>query len=408
MSYLRHESNSREKYGNYLVSGQYKHRVYTPKATNGDRKNIIRIYPAVINGENIPQVVPVDGDPRSGIGDSFFAMECVSFLGQKTNYQFATETSDYPNMTSPTLTLIRRIENFVKDNGKKKNPEWSEWVSKPKMGFSRPSVKMLIQGILTHLDGMPTLNKNTGTPEPIFPVIMALPKSATVTMESALTTRIDDTEDISAQNSQIGDITSYTGGGALVIQGYNIEDREKSGRLTLRYRVFRTPDTHVLSEAQNQYVPWSKLIPIRNAAWQIERLVEAFGPVAVDYSFRDSPIYADLMPAGVAGSCRFDDDGEPIATTIVKPDLEETEVSPDADDPGDLLYDPDTDGSFDFTVEDTVDAEAEAPPPPPPSKPKAPPPVPVKPAVDNTTKPKTQISSALKSAVAAEITKAKK
>ena len=127
MAYKRRDAGGgREMYGNYMISGGYPHKVYSPKGDKPGNKTEMRLFCAVDpSGEFSPQVVVAD-EPTEGISDSFHSRECVAWLGSK-KMQFVTETSDFPaTKISPARLFFNSIGELVEQEGKKKFAEHAD------------------------------------------------------------------------------------------------------------------------------------------------------------------------------------------------------------------------------------------------------------------------------------------
>jgi hypothetical protein len=298
MAYKRKDSGGsvREAFGNYAVNSQYTHRVYNPRSETKGKITEIRIIPAVDqnDGSFSPQIVPVDGLPIEGIGETFHAAEFVSFLGDK-KYQFVTNTSDFPEKESPTRMFYNKIEQFLKDEGEKNYPKWAEW-TKFGGGVQLPSWVMMVQAALIKLNGEVMKDKQ-GNPAQIAPIIMVMNRSATIDFEKKLTEVVDSSKDISADNSLIGDVTSPKDGKTVVIDSFlNAEGRK-------RYEVAAGQKMPLDEQfIKSTFVPWDKLLRVETAAWQINRLVETFDAASVDMVFASDPEYGQFLPANVRGA----------------------------------------------------------------------------------------------------------
>ena len=304
MAYKRRDAGGgREMYGNYMISGGYPHKVYSPKGDKPGNKTEMRLFCAVDpSGEFSPQVVVAD-EPTEGISDSFHSRECVAWLGSK-KMQFVTETSDFPaTKISPARLFFNSIGELVEQEGKKKFAEWAGWLEW-EGGLQLPLCKMMVQGILLMLNGEQFLDKR-GKPSGMVPVVLVMQRSATVDMEANLTTPLDENEPLSAENSAMGDITSPAGGHVLSIQMFHNKDKRA------RYSVGAKTDAKgkvlppmPINEdyVRAQFVPWDKLLRVETAKWQIDRLAETFDPASVDYVFSKDSDYAKLIPEHCKGS----------------------------------------------------------------------------------------------------------
>lgn len=307
MAYKRKDAGggSREAFGNFVIQSQYMHRVYTPKSSDPGKTTDIRVLCSVdpTDGAFMPQVAAVDGDPLEGISDAFHATEFVNFLGTK-KYQMVTETTDFEDkLESPTRMFYNNIKKFVEEEGKKREPEWAEWIEWG--GAAQlPAYVMMMQGVLIKHNGDICKDKQ-GRQVQIAPVVLVLNRSATTAMEDALTKPVDETQPISADNSVLGDITSPANGHVLVVDSLiNAEGRK-------RYTVSRG-DLCPLDEAyiKATYVPWDKLLKRETASWQIHRLIETFDARSVDMALGDDPDYGPLLPPTAKGAFS----GKTIAT----------------------------------------------------------------------------------------------
>jgi len=298
------------KRNNFIVRTEFKH----PAWNVGSKGHcVFRVFPGVAEGGVMtPQIVPVDGEPAEGLGDSFAELEVVSFLG-KDKLTFITQPSDVDltEFVSPCRMFYNVLEDFIeKETNKATSKEgfsdaltvWKPWFAFKGIA-SLPSVNMLLQGILVEHGGVPCTNKK-GAVCPKYPVVLYMSKSATDYMESKLTTKLVANEDISADNSEMGDITSLDKGSCIKISSY--ENAEKR----TRYKVERLTDTQgnpLISKLDpnmvlSHFKPWEELLDIQSAAWQINKLVEQFGPEAVDYAFREDALYGPMLPKEVAGT----------------------------------------------------------------------------------------------------------
>ena len=299
MAYKRRDAGggAREAYGNYAISSKYTHRLYTPKSDEAGKITELKMFCSVdpVDGILLPQVVPVDGDPLEGISDAFHAAEFVSFLGTK-KCQFITDTTDFPEkIDSPTRLFYNKIKEFIENEGKKKRPDWTDWFEWGG-GAQLPSCVMMVQGVLIRLNGEPCKDRK-GKPGHIAPIVLVLNRSATMDLETKLTTKVDSTQPISTSNSTIGDITSSKEGRSIVIDSYINSDGGK------RYKV----DASKISPLDEQYVKasfiqWGDLLRKENASWQINRLVETFDAASVDLAISSDPEYGPLVPVNVRGA----------------------------------------------------------------------------------------------------------
>ena len=307
MSYARKDAGGgREAFGNFTVLSQHPHRVYSPKSSTAGKLTEIKLFCAVdTDGEFIPQVVPVDGDPMEGISDAFHAVEYVSFLGSR-KFQFVTDTTDFPDKDSPSKIFYNKLGTFVKEEGSKARPEWAEWL---KWGgqASLPLCVMMAQGVLIKLDGEACTDKNTGAVIQIAPIIMAFQRSATMDMENKLIQILDKSQPLSALNSEMGDITTPETGRTVLVDSFlNAESRK---RYTVRAgEPVKLADKYV----KETFVPWDNLLRVESAAWQIARLCESFDSASVDYAFRSDPEYAQFIPEHVKGAF----DGKPATVNV--------------------------------------------------------------------------------------------
>ena len=299
MAYKRKDAGGggREAFGNYAINSQYMHRLYTPKSDDPGKTTEIKVFSSVdpVDGTIMPQVAAVDGDPLEGISDAFHAAEFVSFLGEK-KYQFVTDTSDFLDKNdSPTRLFYNKLKQFVEEEGKKREPDWYDWLEWGG-GAQLPNCVMMLQGVLIKHNGEVCKDKS-GRPAQIAPVLMVLSRSATTCLEDKLVRVVDEAQPISALNSEIGDITSPANGKLLVIDSFNNSEGRK------RYDV-RAGDLCAVDEqyVKATFVPWDKLLRIETAAWQIKRLVETFDPRSVDMTISSDPDYGPLVPENVRGS----------------------------------------------------------------------------------------------------------
>lgn len=295
MAYARKDAGgAREFYGNFLINSQYGHKVYHAKSSADTKPTEFRAIASLHDdGSLAEQVVQVDGNPINGISDAFHCKEVVNWLGTKA-YQMVTDTSDFPTKQSPTTMFYKKIKEFVENEGKKARPEWTKW-AEDRGPLKMPECKMMLQGILLSLDGAPCKDKS-GKPVAITPVALICPKSATSALEKGLTTPIDPSKPISADNSAIGDITSPSGH-TIKLAIY------KSTDSFTKYNVLRG-EPYPLTEdyIKKLFVPWNKLLRLETAAWQIARLVETFDAAAVEYAFSEDPDYGVFIPKIAQGA----------------------------------------------------------------------------------------------------------
>jgi len=288
--------NAREAFGNFVINSDFNHKLYNCKSSSPGQPTEFRVFCAIDPQDLaiIPQVVPVDGDPLGGISDAFHAVELANFVGSK-KYKFISETTDFPEKFSPMRTFYIKIKHFIEEEGKKRRPAWAEWLTFGG-GLACPQYLMLTQGVLVRLNG-DVVKDRSGKPAQIAPVILVFSRSATVDMENKLTTPIDESQPLSADNSVLGDITSPANGKTLLIDKHiNNEGRE-------RYFV-QSGNKAPLDEryVKSTFVPWNKLLRRENARWQIIKLAETFDNASVDYAFSSDPDYAELVPDSIRGA----------------------------------------------------------------------------------------------------------
>ena len=163
---------------------------------------------------------------------------------------------------------------------------------------------MMLQGVLIEHAGELCKDSRSNKVSPRMPVVLCLNRSATMDFEDKLTTRLREGDDISAENSEIGDVTSLENGAAIKVESYKNKDNQ------IRYTVTVArgrDDKPVIVPLQPslvlaQFVPWEKLLNIQPAAWQIEKLIEQFCPEAVDYALGDDSLYGPMLPDDVRGT----------------------------------------------------------------------------------------------------------
>jgi hypothetical protein len=296
MAYARKDAGgAREFYGNFLINSQYSHKVYHAKSSAPEKATEFRPFASLHDdGSLAEQVAQVDGNPINGISDAFHCKEVVNWLGTKA-YQMITDTSDFPTKMSPTTLFYRKIKEFVENEGKKARPEWSKW-AEDRGALKLPECKMLIQGVLLSLDGAPMKDK-AGNTVAVAPTALILPKSATSSLEKGLTSPVDQSKAISADNSQIGDVTSPLRGYTIKLSIYKSADSFTKYNV-LRGNPYPVPEDYM----RKMVVPWSKLLRLETAAWQIARLVETFDAASVEYAFNEDPDYGVFIPKIAQGA----------------------------------------------------------------------------------------------------------
>ena len=315
MAFLKKRTSFKKT--SFIVRPEYKHQTYDV-STKGH--TVFRIFPSPIEGkvgEFDPQIVPVDEEPLSGLSNSFAELEIVGWFG-KDKLSFVTTCSDVngEENLSPAALFYNMIDDFVKSetNKAKVGDEvnkalyvWSPWFAKKGIA-SRPQSRMLLQGILIEHGGEPCKNKD-GKIEVRVPVVLCLNKSATIDMEDKLVTKLEAAEDISAVNSKMGDITSLSGGHAIRVSSYRTPENQIRYSVEKNYSldnagkpVINPPVTLDPSMVLSHFVPWENLLNIRDAKWQVDKIIEQFGPEAADYALGDDPVYGPMLPPSVAGS----------------------------------------------------------------------------------------------------------
>ena len=301
---------------NFMIKDGHRHAVYSPRMSG---HTTFRVFPEPKgNGtaDFYPQITPVAGDPMEGLCGSFAEVELIEWLG-KDKIAFVTTTSDvdHTEHQTPARLFYNKINDFVKEESRKAVkgepfskalPVWAPW-TEGKGILSLPQTKMLLQGVLIEHAGEPCKDKN-GKVIPRVPVTLVLPRSATTDLEEKLVTKVNEGEDISAENSKIGDITSVQQGKAVRIYAYR--NAENKTRYSVEPDFEATPQGNVVKPALpldpnmvlSHFVPWEDLLNIQTAEWQIIKLLEAFGPEAVDFAFSDDSFYADKIPTGIVGA----------------------------------------------------------------------------------------------------------
>ena len=343
MAFLKRRAGFKKT--SFIVKPEYKHQAYSVSSKG---HTVFRIFPAPTEGGGFdPQIVPVDGDPLEGLGNSFAEVETVSWFG-KDKLSFITTCSDVDGEEniSPCLMFYNVVGDFVKAEGKKAVKGlpfnkaltiWSGWFGDQKGIASLPQTRMLLQGVLIEHAGEPCTNK-AGAIAAKVPIVLELNRSATISLEDGLVTKANAAEDLSATNCKIGDITSLEGGKAIKVYSYKNKEKQTryavdTNKLTDGTDAPAVPlkETLVLSH----FVPWEDLLNIQPASWQIEKLVEQFGPEATDFALRDDATYSAMLPEGVAGS--FDRAfGEQPTTTVNK---QPTSAAPQTVEPSAMVID---------------------------------------------------------------------
>jgi hypothetical protein len=304
MAFFRKSASSEKK--THVTKDGHNHLFYSP---TGKGFSDIRIFPApVADGTFQPQIVPVDGDPLSGLSDSFCEVELVSWFGENKE-TFITSCSDVEDgIPSPTRILYNAVSDFVESETQKivqqgagmphpALPHWNKAVKSKTSTVSLPSTRMLFQCALLQHQGKPCVDKK-GAAIVRMPVIYCLNRSATRALEEMLIEKIDTAADISAQNSVIGDITDIQNGAIVRVEQYINSDNQK------RYKVTNTTQIYPLdpNQIRSMFVPWENLLAINTAQWQIDKLVKCVGPEMVDYALSNNMHYGEMVPAEVRGA----------------------------------------------------------------------------------------------------------
>ena len=298
-----------------VINPAYKHRDYENKAKT---HSVFRIFPCPKpEGGFEDQIVPVDGDPLEGLCGTFAFTEVVSWFG-KEKLIMVTSPSDLddPDRATPAQMFHDEIEVFVKAQTYKMThampyspavQAWAPWFDRKGI-MSRPQSVALVQCVLIEHSSEPCVNKS-GAVSPRVPVVFRLNKTATDSLVEGLTTKVNPSEDISAENSVIGDITSIENGCAVRMAATVDPDTKKNKYTIVKNTVAVGGEMQVAPPVPldpnlvlAHFVPWEKLLNVKPIKWHIDKIIEQFSPEAADFVFRNDPVYGPYLPEHVVGS----------------------------------------------------------------------------------------------------------
>ncbi len=283
----------------FITKTELRRSVYNPGSKGSTAFRILPAPDLENPGAFQPQSMPIEPgeDAWSALSDSFCEIETVRYMGEE-GIDYITFDMDRPDNISPAMLFYNRITDFVKEEGRKAIPAWTNWVSGYKGDLSRPSSRLLVQAAILKHQGKDIVNSKNKQPEIKLPVVVQLSRSAEVAMIKEIITAKDESQPLSAANCLIGDITSPEGGCVISCDPYkNVDDQT-------RYAVTNTGQVLPIDIQMclNNFVAWEDLLELHGTEWHVNKLINLFGGSAVDYAFRETADLYRYVPEGYRGS----------------------------------------------------------------------------------------------------------
>jgi hypothetical protein len=265
-------------------------------------RNILRIYPAFENGRELPWRLD---EREGGYSPWIFGARFVKGMGVNNRFTCFTSIVDQdPQERGPIDVFSSTMISAIGQSGKHLPDEWSEWVKGgPNRGRKIPPVDhwAFVQGALYECGDRKFLSSDRQAYDPKRPVLMALSKSARISVEKMTNTEVvgyrDDPEDYS-KRFVCGDFLSCAGG-RLAIFTSNPGDTMIRPHYVLSFGDAVVPLNP--EEVARDWTPWENLLKFLTTQEQMNLLCTHFPPGPVDYVFTGTQFY-DLVPDSVRGA----------------------------------------------------------------------------------------------------------
>jgi len=181
-------------------------------------------------------------------------------------------------------------------------PSWKQWMEGVhgsnfrKFRLKMPTQLLCFQVIASSVDGVPCVDSR-GVACWSGPHVFSVPRSAIALFHENLSTRIDETKDLSMDNNLMGDICSLSGGRNMMLRkivGQGTKDGEDGQAV---YNLMPVGPAFPLSAeyVQTMFKPWEDIIDLVTIEDAVEMLVATFDGIAVDYALRDTG-YSEYIP----------------------------------------------------------------------------------------------------------------
>lgn len=268
----------------------------------------LRVIPEVFEGRIEPQYVE-DGNGELGLSGFVREARGLSYAGPGS-ITFLTEPRDLPDecsdMPCPTSVIVKVVRDRVMKDRTMSFPRiWEAYTRKEvrndgqagyKDAMHKPERAAYVQCIVSMRDGAPIKSKQGGDAS-LFPCVLKISQSTALgSFFQQLRTPLDPDTTLSAENNQLGDITSAEFGRMLTFDSekeYNEQLKKEQDKYFAKVgEPWPLQEEFIL----NAFLPWEKVLNYPTLGELLHKLAEIWDPSAVVYGLKDTP-YEQYVPA---------------------------------------------------------------------------------------------------------------